>query len=147
MMAFDLPEYRQQLRELADRGVFIGTSSWKYPGWCGQIYDEQRYLTRDKFSESKFNRECLAEYAQTFSTVCVDAGYYKFPSASYIAGLCEQVPEGFQFAFKVTDEITIKKFPNLPRFGERAGTQNSNFLDADLFHRLFLNPCDPHRSI
>src|SRR5437588_3627220 len=56
-------------------------------------------------------------------------------------GLCEQVPEGFQFAFKVTDEITIKKFPNLPRFGERAGTQNSYFLNAELFQRLFLSPC------
>jgi hypothetical protein len=38
----DLPRYRQQLAGLADQGVFIGTSSWKYPGWCGLIYDEQR---------------------------------------------------------------------------------------------------------
>lgn len=63
----------EKLKSLADQGIFIGTSSWKYPGWCGQLYDEQRYLTRGKFSEAKFERECLSEYAQTFSSVCVDA--------------------------------------------------------------------------
>ncbi len=47
----------------------VGTSSWKYPGWCGQLYDEQRYLTRGKFSEANFERECFAEYARTFATV------------------------------------------------------------------------------
>lgn len=69
-------QFKPALDELAHSGICIGTSSCKYPGWCGQIYDEQRYLTRGKFSEAKFERECLAEYAQTFSTVCVDAGYY-----------------------------------------------------------------------
>ena len=62
-----------KLAPLAAQQVCVGTSSWKYSGWCGQLYDEQRYLTRGKFSEAKFERECLAEYAQTFSTVCADA--------------------------------------------------------------------------
>jgi uncharacterized protein YecE (DUF72 family) len=136
----DLPRYRQQLAQLADQGIFIGTSSWKYPGWCGLIYDEQRYLTRSKFSDAKFNRECLADYAETFRTVCVDAGYYQFPTDSFIGGMCEQVPDGFKFAFKVTDEIT------LPRFGVRAGTINENFLNEEMFQRLFLGPCEPFRS-
>ena len=145
-MPLDLPRYRQQLAQLADQGIFIGTSSWKYPGWCGLIYDEQRYLTRSKFSESKFNRECLADYAETFRTVCVDAGYYQFPTDSFIGGMCEQVPDRFKFAFKVTDEITLKNFPNLPRFGVRAGTRNENFLNVEMFQRLFLGPCEPFRS-
>ncbi len=145
-MSLDLQNYRQRLAQLADQGVFIGTSSWKYPGWCGLVYDEQRYLTRNNFSEAKFNKTCLAEYAQTYRTVCVDAGYYQFPSDSYIGGMCEQVPDGFRFAFKVTDEITIKKFPNLPRFGPRAGTVNPNFLNADMFTRLFLGPCEAHQG-
>ena len=54
------------MSELARAGVRIGTSSWKYPGWCGQVYDEQRYLRREKFSVAKFERECLAEYTETF---------------------------------------------------------------------------------
>jgi len=105
------------------------------------VYDEQRYLTRNKFSTAKFERECLAEYAATFRTVCVDAGYYQFPSEQYLAGLCAQVPDGFQFAFKVTDEVTIKKFPNLPRFGPRAGAVNQFFLNAELFRQRFIEPC------
>jgi uncharacterized protein YecE (DUF72 family) len=56
------------------------------------------------------------------------------------------VPDDFRFAFKVTDEITVKKFPNLPRFGIRAGKPNENFLNADLFARAFLAPCEAFRS-
>ena len=37
---------------LAAKGVFVGTSSWKYPGWCGMLYDEQRYVWRSKFAEN-----------------------------------------------------------------------------------------------
>ena len=44
-----------------------------------------------------------------------------FPSEKYLDGLVSQVPSDFQFGFKVTDEITVRKFPNLPRFGVRAG--------------------------
>jgi len=144
--SLDLTRYRQQIADLANQGIFVGTSSWKYPGWCGLVYDEQRYLTRGKFSEAKFNKICLAEYAETYRTVCVDAGYYQFPTEAYLAGLCEQVPEGFKFAFKITDDITIKKFPGLPRFGARAGTMNVNFLNTEMFQRLFLGPCAAFRS-
>ncbi len=52
------------------------------------------------------------------------------------------MPSDFQFGFKVTDEITVRKFPNLPRFGIRAGKPNDNFLNADLFSRAFLKPCE-----
>ena len=135
-----------KLAPLAEQQVFVGTSSWKYAGWCGQIYDEQRYLTRGKFSEAKFERECLAEYAQTFSTVCVDAGYYQFPTENYLEKLCSAVPAGFRFSFKVTDTITIKKYPNHPRHGSRAGQPNPHFLDAGLFRSAFLRPCEGFRE-
>src|SRR6266581_4764753 len=104
---FDRAEIRSRVESLAAQNVFIGTSSWKYPGWCGQLYDERRYLTRGKFSERKFNDECLSEYAKMFKTVCVDAGYYKFPDERYLEKLCAQVPADFKFSFKVTDVITI----------------------------------------
>ena len=137
---------RETLRSLAGQQVFIGTSSWKYPGWCGQLYDAQRYQTRGKFSEAKFERECLAEYAQTFSTVCVDAGYYQFPTEKWLEKLCAQVPSGFRFSFKVTDIITLKHFPNQPRHGARAGKPNEHFLNAGLFRSTFLHACEPFRD-
>ena len=132
----------EPLQRLAAESVFIGTSSWKYPGWCGQVYDESHYVTRGKFSEARFERECLAEYAEIFPTVCVDAGYYKFPSPQYLEGLCKQVPDSFRFGFKVTDTITIKNYTNLPRFGALAGKPNEHFLDADLFKKAFLSSFD-----
>jgi len=132
--------------KLAARGVFIGTSSWKYPGWRGQLYEGERYATRGKFSESRFNRDCLAEYAEVFKTVCVDAAYYKFPDQRYLEGMVSQVPQDFLFGCKVTDEITIRKFTNLPRFGMRAGKPNENFLNADLFAKAFLEACEPFKK-
>ena len=144
-MGFDGDRLRRAAAELARRNVFIGTSSWKYPGWLGLIYDEQRYLWRGKVAESRFNRDCLSEYAETFKSVCVDAGYYRFPARKYIEGLIGQAPDDFRFSFKVTDEITIKKFTRLPRFGDRAGKPNENFLNADLFQSAFLAPLEPFR--
>ena len=105
-----------------------------------------RYEYRGKVARTRFQRECLAEYAEIFKTVCVDAANYTFPSRKYLAGMASQVPPDFQFAFKVTDEITVRKFTNLPRFGDRAGKQNENFLNADLFSKAFLGPCEEFKK-
>jgi len=34
----------QKLSSLADEGIYIGTSSWKYEGWLGQIYCASKKL-------------------------------------------------------------------------------------------------------
>lgn len=143
---FDREELKRQLLDLSVEGIFIGTSSWKYPGWCGALYDRARYEWRGKFAESRFNRGCLGEYAEVFKTVCVDAAYYNFPSRQYLEGMVNQVPEDFLFGFKVTDAITIKNFPNLDRFGDLAGKPNANFLNPDLFATGFLQPCESIRD-
>lgn len=143
---FDRAGVRNKLASLAERGVFIGTSSWKYPGWRGMLYDESRYLYRGKVAESRFEKNCLAEYAEVFKTVCVDGAYYRFPDRRYLEGMVSQVPEDFLFGFKVTDEITVKKFTNLPRFGMRAGQPNEHFLNADLFANAFIRSCEPFRK-
>ncbi len=145
-MAFDRQAVARALDDLARRQVYIGTSSWKYPGWLGQLYDEQRYLYRGKVAISRFEKGCLEEYAQVFKTVCVDAGYYQFPQPKTLANIMDQVPEDFLFSFKVTEEITIKHFTRLPRYGPRAGQENANFLNADLFQSAFLQPLRPYQS-
>ena len=137
---------RSTVERLAASNILIGTSSWKYSGWLGTLYDQQHYCYRGKFAESRFDRDCLAEYAETFKTVCVDAAYYQFPSAKYLSGLVEKVPADFRFSFKVTDDITLKRFTNLPRFGVKAGKPNDNFLNAELFNNAFLKPCEPFRN-
>lgn len=145
-MSFDREQMKAAAGRLAGEGVFLGTSSWKYPGWRGQLYDANRYVWRGKFSEARFERLCLAEYAEVFKTACVDAAYYKFPDHAFLEQLVSQVPADFLFALKVTDRITIKRFADLPRFGRRAGTANEDFLNAGLFASAFLGPCQPFQA-
>lgn len=143
---FDRDKMAAAATGLAAQGVFIGTSSWKYSGWRGQLYEDDRYVWKGRFSEARFEKQCLAEYAQVFKTVCVDAAYYKFPDERFMDGLFPQVSAEFRFTFKVTDQITIKRFQNLPRFGPLAGTDNLDFLNADRFISEFLGPLAPHRE-
>ena len=46
---------------------------------------------------------------------------------------------------RITDAITIKKFLNLDRFRGQAGKPNENFLNAEMFVKAFLTPCEPVR--
>lgn len=41
------------VERLAASNILIGTSSWKYPGWCELIYDEQRSCYRGKRAETR----------------------------------------------------------------------------------------------
>jgi uncharacterized protein YecE (DUF72 family) len=144
--AFDRDGLAARLRELASRQIYIGGSSWKYEGWLGQIYRRERYLSRGKFSRKLFESECLQEYAQTFPTVCGDFAFYQFPTPEFWERLFRQTPAGFQFAFKVPEQITCKIFPIHPRYGPQAGTNNESFLDVRMFHEMFARPLLPYRD-
>ncbi|MDR3719224.1 MAG: DUF72 domain-containing protein [Bryobacteraceae bacterium] len=133
-----------RLHELAARGIYFGTSSWKYPGWMGSIYTPQRYFTRGRFSQKKFEAECLAEYAETFPAVCGDFSFYQFPEPSYWFRLFAGAPKELQFAFKVPEEITVKTWPTHVRYGARGGSENDSFLNAGLFERMFAQPLEPY---
>jgi uncharacterized protein YecE (DUF72 family) len=145
-MDFDRGALRQALADLAGHGVYLGTSSWKYPGWCGTVYDEARYMWRGRFAKSRFEKGCLTEYGETFKTVSVDATYYALPTRKLVEGLAAQVPADFRFGFKVSDAITVKRKPNLPRFGELAGKPNPQFLDPAVFEDDFLGPLEAIRA-
>lgn len=145
-MTIDREQIAQQAAALAARNIFVGTSSWKYEGWLGQLYSPERYSYRGKVARSRFEAGCLEEYSEVFKTVCVDAGFYRFPEERYVEKLTSQVPDDFKLSFKVTDEITLKNFPNHPRHGSRAGKPNDNFLNASLFTKAFLAPLASHRE-
>ena len=129
-----------------DYGVALGTSSWRYQGWCGVLYDEDRYLWGTHFSKKRFHEHCLEEYAETFRSVCVDATYYALPKKTFLEGLIEAVPDDFVFSFKVSDEITMRTFPKVASFGERAGKENDLFLSAGLLEMGFLRRLEPIRE-
>jgi uncharacterized protein YecE (DUF72 family) len=143
---FDRERLARRLRELAGRGVWIGTSSWKYPGWIGQIYTRERYLVRGRFSQRLFEAAALAEYAETFPAVCGDFSFYQFPSEDYWRRLFGSAPATLRYAFKVPEEITVKTFPSHARYGARAGLANPSFLNAALLADAFLAPLEPFRE-
>ncbi len=41
-ISFSREQLATQTASLAVQGVYVGTSSWKYPGWCGMLYDRVR---------------------------------------------------------------------------------------------------------
>jgi uncharacterized protein YecE (DUF72 family) len=142
---FDRRRLAGRLAALAAQNIFIGTSSWKYEGWLGQIYSRGRYLTRGRFSQKRFNDECLSEYAETFPIVCGDFSFYQFPSPDYWRKLFGSAPAKLQYAFKVPEDITVKQFPTHPRYAARAGDDNASFLDAALFQSAFLDLLAPYQ--
>jgi uncharacterized protein YecE (DUF72 family) len=133
------------LRSLAEKGVFFGTSSWKYEGWLGSIYTPERYLTRKKFSKKKFEAECIREYAATFPTVGGDFSFYQFPSADTWARVFDGTPPAFTIGLKVPEEVTVPRWPAHARYGKRAGLDNVNFLNATLFQESFTSALEPHK--
>ncbi|MFO0954415.1 MAG: DUF72 domain-containing protein [Isosphaeraceae bacterium] len=134
----------KKLRKLAERGVYFGTSSWKYEGWLGTVYSENRYTTRGKLSKKKFDSECLTEYAEVFPAVCGDFAFYQFPTPDYWKKLFESVPASLLFAFKVPEDVTVAKWPKHARYGSRAGEDNPHFLDVGMFRSLFARRLEPY---
>jgi uncharacterized protein YecE (DUF72 family) len=134
------------LSGLAAEGIYVGASSWKYEGWIGQVYTRERYFVRGRFSQKKFQAECLNEYAKTFPIVCGDFSFYQFPAQAYWQRLFASAPPELLYAFKVPEDITVKRFPGHARYGARAGIDNPAFLNATLFREAFLGPLEPYRK-
>jgi uncharacterized protein YecE (DUF72 family) len=124
----------RELFHLAARGVYLGTSSWKYRGWEGLIY-QGGYS-----SEAQFQRASLREYTSYFPCVGVDFTYFAWPVPDMMAYLVESTPENFRLCPKVTKRITLSSFPDLPAYGKWAGKKNPDFLNVDLFVDQFLKP-------
>lgn len=126
-----LPEPDPELCALAERvpdHVRFGTCSWTFPGWS-MVY-RRRYTSKQAFS-----RECLTEYCRfpLFRSVEIDRSYYGPLSAADFRGYAQRLPPDFDCAMKVWQEITAMVFPNHPRYRERAGMVNGNFLDVGAF--------------
>lgn len=119
------------------RGIYFGTSSWKYTGWKGLVY-QKSYKT-----EKEFEEKCLEEYAENFTCVGIDHTFYNWPTLKAMTKYNEQTPDGFKFGMKATEAVTILKYPKLPRYGKRAGTDNADFLKAEAFLEAFIPNIEP----
>ncbi len=130
-------DLRLKVKALAAQNLFLGTSSWKYPGWLGQIYSPERYYSKGRFSKRQFEQTCLAEYAEVFPVVCGDFAFYQFPSRDFWSKLFATAPEQLRFTFKIPEEITARYH------ARTAVSNNPNFLNADLLETEFLRLLSP----
>ena len=131
-----------RIAALKQQKIFLGTSSWRYEGWLGQIYTPERYFTRGKFSKKKFHEECIHEYAELFPVVGGDFSFYGVQDARFWNNLFSNAPRDLKWSLKVPQDFTSKRFSL--HAGARSGQPNPSFLDAELFESSFLEPLAPH---
>jgi uncharacterized protein YecE (DUF72 family) len=130
-------EVSDRLWALARRKVYLGSSSWKYPSWKGRVYVE------DYRSKKDFEQRCLEEYGKIFPAVGGDFSFYNWPRSSMVKTIDSQTPQSFKIALKCTEFITLKRFPQLARWGANAGHENPDFLNSKLFKEKFLDAVTP----
>lgn len=116
--------------EKMPEGLYLGTSSWSFPGWEGIVYDR-------KVSESVLARHGLAAYARhpLFSTVCIDRTYYGPISKAEFADYADAVPEQFRFVVKAHEMLTRIRMKDDP------ASPNPQFLDVDYAMEEVVGPC------
>ena len=75
--------------------IHVGTSGWSYDHWSGVFYPPHLPA-----------KERLAFYSSCFSTVEIDATFYRLPSEAAVRHWRESVPADFRFAVKGSRFIT-----------------------------------------
>ena len=75
--------------------VHVGTSGYNYPEWKGTFYP-------DKLPAAKM----LAYYVEHFSTVEINATFYRMPNAKTVAGWATTASSGFTYVLKAPQRIT-----------------------------------------
>lgn len=113
--------------------LYLGTSSWAFPGWEGLVYGQA-------YAESLLSREGLRAYAQhpLFRTVSLDRTFYAPMSREAFAGLAAQTPDDFRFMVKCPARITDALLRGAQG---QARTANPDFLNAELALQQFIAPC------
>ena len=75
--------------------VHVGTSGWSYDHWHGELYPH-----------GSPPRERLARYAAEFTTVELNASFYRWPRPSSFASWHRRLPAGFLMSVKAPRRLT-----------------------------------------
>ena len=75
--------------------VLVGTSGYSYKEWKGSFYPEDLPAS-----------EMLRYYSGRLTAVEINNTFYRMPTEKLLAGWAGQVPEGFRFALKASQQIT-----------------------------------------
>lgn len=124
-------EIGELARELPHH-LYLGTSSWFFPGWRGLVWDRAA-------DEATLSRYGLAAYAQhpLLATVCIDRAFYAPLTPEQYAGYAAQVPASFRFVVKAPGAVTQSWVRGS---GDRPEA-NPTFLDLETAVAQFVTPC------
>ena len=117
-----------ELAELARRlptALYMGTSSWSFPGWQGLVWSDQgRPPTKQRLA-----RAGLAAYAHhpLFRAVGLDRTYYGPLPRGVFERYAADVPAGFRFVVKAHDALL--------------GPTSARFLDVEHAAAEVVAPC------
>jgi uncharacterized protein YecE (DUF72 family) len=76
--------------------TYLGTCGWSYKEWIGPFY-------------TKMDKSMLRAYTNIFSTVEIDATFYRYPDKGTAMGWARYSPEGFVYSAKLPGLITHEK--------------------------------------
>ena len=118
------PEVAELGRRLP-RGLYLGGSTWSFPGWAGLVYGRS-------YPAPRLAREGLAAYARhpLLRAAGIDRTHYRPLPAADLARYAAAVPEDFLFLVKAHEACTLARFPEHARYGAERGRANPLFLDA-----------------
>ena len=112
--------------------VYLGTSSWSFPGWQDIVYSRQ-------YTEAQLARHGLAAYAQhpVLRTVGIDRSFYQPLAIADYARYASQVPAEFRFLVKapsLVSDAVVRRERGAP------AENNPNFLDPGAALDHFVGP-------
>jgi len=113
--------------------IYLGTSSWAFPGWAGLVYAEA-------MPESLLSKRGLLAYGRhpVFRTVGIDRSFYAPLAEAEYAAYAAQVPDHFRFVTKATNTCTDA---HIRGAGGRIAGDNPRFLYAALVTAQFVGLC------
>jgi len=112
--------------------VYLGTSSWSFPGWQDIVYSRH-------YTESQLARHGLAAYSQhpVLRAVGIDRSFYQPLAVADYARYAGQVPETFRFLVKapaLISDAVVRRERGAP------AEDNPYFLDAQAALDHFVGP-------
>jgi uncharacterized protein YecE (DUF72 family) len=90
-----------QLAQRLPKNLYLGTSSWSFPGWVDLVYAQL-------YSVSMLARHGLRAYARhpLLNAVNLDSTFYRTPTIEQLARYAADVPDDFRFMVKAYSGLT-----------------------------------------
>lgn len=129
----DVLALAQRLHQRFDGRLYLGTSSWHFPGWAGQVWARPEPAAR-------LSREGLRAYAlhPLLRTVSLDRAFYRVLDEATARRLADQAGPAFRFVVKAPAAISdaMQRDPG----SGAALAENTGFLDPRLAVEIAARP-------